>query len=536
MKTPLHTLRKSKNFTNMITASRKLVAFLSVLTLLFAGSVVVANAAVKQGAKCTKVGKTETVKGTSYICTKSGPKLTWKKSAITNPIKPSAFTNFTRTYSTDDGYHTLFEAGPCQVDNNLPANLKQLETYFYKIGGCAGQLQIAKYSLGNKRPAGTYDSAAKYSSLDPCKITNIFPGHTSLSYIGPNSSQMERRFPSAKTVIQLIPIYSTDTEQPINSPKSDYGFILDFFKEWIDYSSDFGSTVSVRYPDTYLKMQTPIAEYELQHDSKRDQPSLVKFSQDLVAAVDPHIDFTGANIAIVVPPPGTEAKVIGQAGVRQLSTAEGVVPNVMTEYGVLAKNPAMSKSSNLGHPYWWIHELMHAGIGFGDRYGDGKREIKAEYGMGHLTLMTPWGGDFTTWEKWIMGFMQDSQIQCKTDLASSTHWIAPSTVQTKESKSLIIPISQTKVIVVETLRPGGLYYKLPIKSHGALVYEVDLTQRQNGFGMKLSLPKNRTVENFPFFMASAPLKAGESTVTNGFQISIKESGTFGDLVTVEKVE
>ena len=54
---PLHTLRKSKNFTNMITASRKLVAFLSVLTLLFAGSVVVANAAVKQGAKCTKAGK-----------------------------------------------------------------------------------------------------------------------------------------------------------------------------------------------------------------------------------------------------------------------------------------------------------------------------------------------------------------------------------------------------------------------------------------------------------------------------------------------
>jgi hypothetical protein len=132
--------------------------------------------------------------------------------------------------------------------------------------------------------------------------------------------------------------------------------------------------------------------------------------------------------------------------------------------------------------------------------------------------------------------MQDSQIQCKTDLASSTHWIAPSTVQTKESKSLIIPISQTKVIVVETLRPGGLYYKLPIKSQGALVYEIDLTQKQNGFGMKLSLPKNRTVESFPFFMASAPLKVGESTITNGFQITVKESGTFGDLITVEKVQ
>ena len=263
----------------------------------------------------------------------------------------------------------------------------------------------------------------------------------------------------------------------------------------------------------------------------------MKFSQDLVAAADPIIDFTGANIAIIVPPPGTDTSVIGQAGVRALSTSEGSIPNVMTEFGLLAKNPRTSSpSSSLGHPFLWIHELMHAGIGFGDRYGDGKKDLNTDYGMGQLTLMTPWGGDFTTWEKWIMGFMQDSQIQCKTDSASSTHWIAPSTVQTKESKSLIIPISPTKVIVVETLRPGGLYYKLPTKSQGAMVYEVDLTQTKNGYGMKLSLPKNRTVESFPFFMASAPLKAGESTITNGFQITVKESGTFGDLITVEKIQ
>jgi hypothetical protein len=184
----------------------------------------------------------------------------------------------------------------------------------------------------------------------------------------------------------------------------------------------------------------------------------------------------------------------------------------------------------------WIHELMHSGIGFGDRYGDGKKDLNTDYGMGQLTLMTPWGGDFTTWEKWNLGFMQDSQIQCKTDNAKSTHWIAPSTVQTKESKSLIIPITQSKAIVVETRRPGGLYYKIPIKSQGALVYEIDLTVNKNGYGMKVSLPSNRAVENFPFFMASAPLKVGESTTTNGFRISVTESGTFGDLITVEKVQ
>jgi hypothetical protein len=509
---------------------------LIVLLVLFLLPTTAVGAAPKVGAVCSKNNLIKNDGQFKYTCTKSGSKLIWKKSPKIITEKPSSFTNFSKTYSTDDGYHTLFEGGPCQIDNTLPANMKLIEDYFSNFHGCAGQLQVAKYSLGNKRPVGTFEFADKFSTLNACKITNDSE-RFNLSYIGPNSRQMERRFPSPKTVIQLIPIYSTDTEKPVNSPKSDYGHILDFFKEWIDYSSDFGSTVTVRFPDSYIKMQTPVTSYELQHNSNRDQPSLVKFSQDLITAADPIIDFTGANIAIIVPPPGTDTSVMGQAGIRALSTSEGNVPNVMTEFGLLAKNPRNSSpSSSLGHPFWWIHEIMHAGIGFGDRYGDGKKNLNTDYGMGELTLMTPWGGDFTTWEKWNLGFMQDSQIQCKTDIAKSTHWIAPSTVQTKESKSLIIPISQSKAIVVETLRPGGLYYKIPIKSQGALVYEIDLTLNKNGYGMKVSLPSNRAVENFPFFMASAPLKVGESTTTNGFRISVTESGTFGDLITVEKVQ
>jgi hypothetical protein len=35
-------------------------------------------------------------------------------------------------------------------------------------------------------------------------------------------------------------------------------------------------------------------------------------------------------------------------------------------------------------------------------------------------------------------------------------------------------------------------------------------------------------------MASAPLKQGESTSTNGYKITIVEAGTFGDVVKIEK--
>jgi len=67
----------------------KLVAFISVLTLFLSGSLVTANAVVKQGAKCTKVGKSEVVKGKTYTCLKSGSKKTWvRNTASTKPKVP----------------------------------------------------------------------------------------------------------------------------------------------------------------------------------------------------------------------------------------------------------------------------------------------------------------------------------------------------------------------------------------------------------------------------------------------------------------
>ena len=80
-----------------MTASRKLAAFLSVLTLLLAGSVVVANAAVKQGAKCTKVGKIQTVKGKTFTCLKSGNKLFWARGSTTTKSKISSIVDLSQS-------------------------------------------------------------------------------------------------------------------------------------------------------------------------------------------------------------------------------------------------------------------------------------------------------------------------------------------------------------------------------------------------------------------------------------------------------
>jgi len=59
--------------------NKRVIAFLSILSLFLSTPLIPVNAAAKAGAKCTKAGSTEVVKGKSYTCIKSGKKLVWNK-------------------------------------------------------------------------------------------------------------------------------------------------------------------------------------------------------------------------------------------------------------------------------------------------------------------------------------------------------------------------------------------------------------------------------------------------------------------------
>lgn len=538
------------------------IAAVSLALLVSISSSAPISAAVKAGDKCSKVGKTSISAGKKFTCIKSGSRLIWNKGSViaksavapvqsipsANPSPSPAIVeppkeevkkiDYNQVFSTDQGYLTEF-TGPCDFDRSLEGDLKAVQDYFYKFNGCAGQIRVNKYSLGSARPAAKYSAASNYSNTEPCKLVTPAGVMSSLGFTTaePSRNRYEslRKFPSPNAVVQLVPIYSEDSAQPLNSPSVDYKPYLQLVKDWLEYSTDYSSSVEIRVPSQYIKMDKKLSEYEIFHENRFDSPKHVAFNKDVISAVDPVIDFSGVNIAIIVPPAKTNARIFSQASIGSLQTNEGFVALGMTEVAHLAEAPSVGFFSNLGHPFWWIHEMFHAGAGYDDHYGDTLRNIDTEYGMGWLTMMTPWGGDLTTWEKWRLGFMKDSQVQCVSNPGSSSHWIAPSTVQTSESKAIVVKISETKVVVVETLRPAGLYYKIPKQTQGALVYEVDLMQTRHGMGMKLSLPLGRKVESNPFFMASYPLKQGESTISNGYRFTIEESGTFGDVVKVEKM-
>jgi hypothetical protein len=174
-----------------------------------------------------------------------------------------------------------------------------------------------------------------------------------------------------------------------------------------------------------------------------------------------------------------------------------------------------------------------------DHYGDGDfGRIDGDAGTGNWGHMSGMRTDFLFWDKWISLMVSDDQVICANPQLISTHWIKPSNYFGKTEKLLVIPISSTKVIVVESMRAAGFNFKLPEVAEGALVYIVDTSITSHGRGINVLRPTNRTGSIYSrpdFILADAPLKVGESLLTNGFKISVVEAGKYGDVVKVEKI-
>jgi len=538
---------------------RLLVGLVAVLSL----SLITAQlsvAAVTPGTKCSKAGSTSTYNGKKYTCVKSGKKLVWNKGvAVAKPAPVASPTPAPVATPTPTPTPTVtatpaptptevitaenfrFES-LCEKDPFVPTEWAAYQEFALRndIFSCARPYRFKMVTQPKTQPLQALTPKSGLNNIESCKLTHgQRDGQIAFSsWINPKIVMNQRLnvqvipiefsdFPSSKTVV-------ADHEKYFNYIKSGYYNI-----------SDGQVNVNFKIPSNYFKINKKISSYDTgkRYDHgggiwnwvSMDMNTMFK---DIVSAVDPAIDFSNLDLVFFVVPPTTDNDFISHgfpAPYPQLRTAEGFIPYWYFSPPMAAVN---RKSWYGVEPYLHLHELMHGMNKLDDHYGDGEFGRRdGDAGTGNWSTMSGMSTDFLFWDKWITYMVSDEQVLCAKTDAISTHWIKPSNYFGKEEKMLVIPVDSTKVLVVESMRAAGFNLKLPKISEGALVYLVDISKTEHGRGINVLRPANRTGTIYArgdFALSDAPLKLGDSITSNGFKITVVESGDFGDVIKVEK--
>jgi M6 family metalloprotease-like protein len=431
---------------------KKMLASLTIGGFIVIALTTPVSAAVKAGAKCSKVGISLVVSNKTYTCIKSGKKLVWKISSQ-------------------------------KIDTSKPFT-----------------------------PLANLSNAALFSNLDKCKIIDGDPQTTNMTAGFPIPDGRIDLVKGAK--MQIIGVDFPDKIGGTKSPKELNQNLTSSVEKFWTAQSSIPVKFDWKWSSDWIRMPNSINSYSLGgsfFQGKFNPEAYFNFAKEIISKTDSDIDFTGVNFLFIVFPPGIKNEEIGTFLVHTqgtYSTREGNIFNL-----IMAGGDYNSAST-------YIHEFGHA-LGLTDIRDTLDLGNQKPDGMYYDIMNNPTYPELLVWHRYLLGFLENSQIHCINSSDASTHWLVPVASVSKQVKGIVIPLSSTEAVIVESRRAIGFDTALSSRSDlvGAVVYTLDS-----------KIPYRRT----PVKVAQV-LKNNDSVNVGGYKITVIESGNFGDVIKVEKV-
>ena len=514
------------------------VAFMSIF------STQISFAAITPGTKCSKLGAIATSNAKKYTCVKSGKKLVWNKGvAIPKPtptptptasVTPTPTTSATPTPTPTPMPFVFTDV--CQKDPEVPSDWASYQNFAVKQFGCARPYRFLDVKLPATKPSSILNIPSTYLPITQCKL----PEQNNYNNVG--FRQNGWKF-NGDLQIQVIPVEFTDYKSN-GSPREEYGKYLDYIKDMFYKISDGNTRITFKTPDSYLKTNTSLESYVITGSISKNSDryiwkklDLARYQSDIFRQADAAFNFTGIDMTIVLVPLSTPNTLIAHS-------PEFRMDNVRTNEGNVAYNYLMPPATEVDYMSWFgvepflhLHEFFHANGLLNDHAGDDMGRSGPNVGTGTWGAMSGMLTDFILWDKWLSGMLRDSQVICASSTSNGTYWIKPAGIFGEYEKLLVIPISSSKAIAIESQRAAGVNFKLPSVSEGALVYTLDTLNSAHDEGIDVIRPPQRTgsIYSGSSTYADAPLKLGESLIVLGYKVTVIESGDFGDVIKVEKL-
>ena len=321
-------------------------------------------------------------------------------------------------------------------------------------------------------------------------------------------------------------------------------------------SSDLPFNFKIAVPDKYFMLPNDLKSYDVGFNKMQDGnthpdsaiPNYLKLAQDAVAVADPSIDFSKANHMWIVGPPNTKRKNLMNFALynQTIQTQEKNMPRIYVtdhpynfdvgnrntnqkKYGNFIANNLFDGSGALGQMHEWGHSSGTFTVMASVFGGSQEKEGSMDWG-----LMQKKDGDWLALHKWILQMISDDQVRCAEKSKVTTHWLKPSTIKGGYEKLLMVPLSGSDYLAVESIRPYGYSYKIPKCQQGALVYVA--SRYGGGWDERtIHIPATSKKKGCPGrgISEKGALVKGDSVSYGGVKITVVEAGDFGDVVRVE---
>jgi len=306
------------------------------------------------------------------------------------------------------------------------------------------------------------------------------------------------------------------------------------FAEMTDGMNDYYFHVSanrVKFEFTTLRswVRMPVSStfHGLGTWSKGDVSGYWKLA---LKTADPLVDFSLFDVVYVLSPKEIPSSSIayGPAGPmlpnNGLTTNDGPVMNI-------SLSGADAWQAGPGGPWKWIsHETGHL-FGLHDLY----TTDTATYGQWDL-MSDNWSQgviELNSWNRYLLDWLSDSQVVCldASNISAAGREVLLDPIERNNSltKSVVIKISDTKIIVVESRRNEG-FDVMTSGNEGVLIYTVEMNIDSQKGGWKVQRRPGSVDPKF----TDAALRAGEKIVTNGVTIEVLSRDANGDRVKISK--
>lgn len=404
------------------------------------------------------------------------------------------------------------------------------------VGGM--KLQFVQLTGSNDAPV----TAAGLASVEMCKMRDQRPvlgGGGSTAF----PMQYNRVQTNGTLDIAIVPIDFPDSPAP-GKPED---LIIEHIEMLNQRNKDlYGERFQIRWhiPDQWLRMSKEAKYYNQDHETVQPDGSRKKDGtrtlltadeqlSEIYTAAEKVLDIAAMDYFFTYSNPYEPDVQFGPGYINDIKTATRTYRGVSSyPLGFWAFN---AHQPLLGIPMfdWFAHELGHAqGI------------VQHAPANG-----TQWYyGVNTTWEAWVAGWRPDSEYACLDATKSVDAEIALSSMDLPSSgyKSIVIKVSPTEVLVVESRRKGLYNIAFPVGFAGIAVYNVDATKTGDRWDGDLSREK----DYYAYFLrnnrGTYPVNPpgpnlgdenvigyeGDSFTYRGITVTLTDSGDY-DTVTIK---